>query len=137
MLDAAFLFGVFCAFVGACYGRRASFALLLSAALGLAFNEFGVPFVLPLWMLIDLGVVLVIATGRPCLADTAILALFVPLWLLYFVDGQTGYAGSVLIASVQMALTFPFSQTAESGRRFIQSFNRDGGGMAYVLAGGR
>jgi hypothetical protein len=138
MLDAAFLFGVLCAVAGACMGRRASFALLSSAALGLAFNEFGVPFILPLWMMIDLGVVLVIATGRPCLVDTLILALFVPLWLLYFVEGQTGYVGSILVSSAQMALTFPFSQAAESGRRLLQSsFNRDGGGMAYVAVGGR
>jgi hypothetical protein len=137
MLDAAFLIGVLCAVAGACAGRRASFALLSSAALGLAFNEFGVPFILPLWMLVDLGVVLVIATGRPCLVDTAILALFVPLWLLYFVDGQTGYIGSVLIASAQMALTFPFSQAAESGRRLLQTFKGDGGGLAFAQAGGR
>ena len=58
-------------------------------------------------MAIDLAVILFILTPPVSVTDTLIVALFVPAWGFYFVDGDAGYAGSVIVTSAQMLLTVP------------------------------
>lgn len=112
MLDAAFIFGVLCAAAGALSGRRASWVLLLSAVFGLSANELGLPFDFRLWFAFDAAVIFAIlwptrARPAPWRQDWPILILFLPLWLSYLVPSQAGYAASVLISALQMALTLP------------------------------
>ncbi len=110
MLDAAFLFGVLCASLAASYGDRAAWALLMSAAIGVSFSAFGMPFVLEAWIMLDLAVVLVIIWAGIRWRDMAILALFLPLWGTYLFDTYEAYSASVIITAAQMALSLPASR---------------------------
>lgn len=113
MLDAAFIFGVLCAAAGALDGNRTAWVLLVTAVAGLALNETRVAFDLRLWLAIDAAAILAIVwPPRDWRRDWPVLALFVPLWLTYFVPSQAGYVASVLIAVLQMVLTLPAKRLA-------------------------
>jgi hypothetical protein len=117
MLDAAFIFGVLCAAAGALAGNRTAWVLLLTAVAGLALNETAVPFDLKLWLALDGAAILaIIWPPRALRRDWSVLVLFVPLWLTYFVPSQAGYAASVLVAALQMALTLPAKRLARRWR---------------------
>lgn len=83
ILDALLVFAVLCGCAGAWRGNRTSMALLASAGLSSLFIWLGVPFVAPVWMMMDLAVVAVI-TSRPMkCSDCLVLALFVGAWAIY------------------------------------------------------
>jgi hypothetical protein len=106
--DVVFLLAVLCGCLSAWKGNHTAWALLASVALSSGFIWSGVPFNLALWLLIDLTVVIVIASGRYSITDIAIITLFIPVWSLYIVDWR--YAGDAinLIVAAQFLLTLPF-----------------------------
>lgn len=137
MIEAVFLTAIGAGGIAALAGKRSAVALLTGTAFTAGLAASGVPFLLPVWMLVDLVVIAVIIHPKMDWRDCAIMALFYPLWATYFVDGQAAWTISALVSSVQLLLTFPVYRAAESGRRLLRFIKKDGGGMAFAAAGGR
>lgn len=111
MIDALLIIGVLCGCAGAWRGNRTSFALLASAALSSGLIWLGVPFVMPIWVLIDLAVLAAIMARPMKYSDCPVAALFIAAWALYpSVDaGDAGAAALVeAVVAVQFMLSAPW-----------------------------
>lgn len=118
MLDALLALGAICAMFGARYGRRASYVLLISAAIGLALRKLEVPFDIWLWGAVDVAAIAAIcwptkARRKPWRQDWAVLVFFAPLFATYFVPSQAGSNVSVILVALQMVLTLPGDRLAQ------------------------
>ena len=107
MTGVVFWLAVACGVASAATGNRTAWALLASVGLCFAFDYARVPFNFVLWLLIDLGVVLVIIRPRMTKTDCVILALFIPAWCFYLLPPDTRFWGSFVVVVAQLALTFP------------------------------
>jgi hypothetical protein len=115
MLDAVFAFAVALGGVAALLGSRTALALLCGTFVDKALTVLGVPFDPNLWMAVDLMVMAAIGINailRLALdrTDKVVLALFLPAWWFYYIDGWNGYAGSVAVCSSQFLLVFPWGK---------------------------
>lgn len=133
MIEAVFLFAIAAGGIAALTGSRAAIALLASTAFTAGMVAVGVPFILPLWMFVDVCVIAVVVHPHMRVREVVLVALFFPLWASYFVESEQGWRASALISATQFLLTFPLFRTAESGRRLVQRIRRGGGGMAFVV----
>lgn len=111
MIIAVVILGVLCGCVGAWRGNRTSMALLASAGVSSGFIGLGVPFLSPVWMMIDLAVMAVVVTRPMKISDCLVIALFVGAWPLYpSVERGDPQASELvnLIVAVQFLLTAPW-----------------------------
>jgi hypothetical protein len=111
VIDALLILAVLCGCAGAWFGNRTSMALLASAGLSSALIWLGVPFVMPMWVLMDLAVVAVIASRPLKYSDCPVMALFVAAWALYpsVAAGEVKAAWLVdLIVAAQLLLSAPW-----------------------------
>jgi L-lactate permease len=136
VFDALFLIALLSAGLAACCGSRTAAALLLGIGIQTAFSAFGAPFIMPVWVIVDLVVVVLIASPRMTVCDHAVIALFLPAWCFYLIDGWGGYNGSLFVASAQMFLTLPCVPVRRGVRWLRSSYNSRGDGMPFVAARG-
>lgn len=111
ILNALLLLAVLCGCAGAWRGNRTSMALLASAGLSSAFIWLGVPFVGPVWMMMDLAVAAVVLARPVKCSDLLAMALFLPAWALYpsVAAGDPEASGMVnLIVAAQFLLSAPW-----------------------------
>lgn len=114
MLDAVLALAVLCAGCAALRGSRTALALLAGTALEMGLSVVGVPFNPPGWMAIDAIVALSILIPPRTTTDKLVVALFGPAWVFYYIPGDAGYAGSVIVTSAQLLLSVPWMKL---GRR--------------------
>lgn len=107
MLGVVFWLAVACGVVSAATGNRTAVVLLASVGLCLALDYLAVSFSFPLWLLIDLAVVLAIIRPAMTKTDCVIIALFIPAWCFYLLPPETRFWGSFVVVVTQLALTFP------------------------------
>jgi len=112
-LQAVFACAVAFGGVAALMGSRTALALLAGTAVQTALELFGAPFYPWLWMLVDLWVIGAIVGLRMSVSDAFVVALFVPAWAFYFIDGDMAYAGSVTVCSGQFLLAFPWRKVGK------------------------
>lgn len=111
MLEALLILAVICGCAGAWRGNCTSMALLASAGLSSAFIWLGVPFVGPVWVMIDLAVVAVALSCGVKPSDLLVVALFFGAWPLYpsVQDGDAEAARLVnCIVVAQFLLSAPW-----------------------------
>jgi hypothetical protein len=113
--------GALCAMLGAMHKRRASYVLLVSAAIGLFLRWTGMDFSLWLWAGVDFAAIAAIcwptaARPKPWRRDWIVLAYYVPLFATYFVPSQAGSDMSAVLVALQMMMTLPVKQLAERWR---------------------
>jgi hypothetical protein len=111
MLAVVFWLAVACGCVSALTGNRTAWALLASVGLCFVFDYAGVPFSFPLWLLIDLAVILAIIHPRMSKADCIVVALFVPAWVGYLLPDQQRFQMCLWVVVTQLALTYRHDQT--------------------------
>ncbi len=110
MFGALFALAVAVGILSALAGSRTALALLVGTGLQLLLAVVDVPFFAPLWMLIDLAVAAAIVRMGMTRSGALVIALFIPAWVFYFIDGDLGYDGSVTVCSAQMLLTVPLAR---------------------------
>lgn len=111
MIDVLLILAVLSGCAGAWRGNRTSMALIASAGTVGALTLVGVPFVWPVWMLIDMAVIAVIVWRPMKYSDCPIVALFIPAWGLYpSVAGGDQQASDLisLVVAVQFLLSAPW-----------------------------
>lgn len=111
MIFALLILAVLCGCGGAWRGNRTSIALLASIGLSSLFIALGVPFLMPVWLMIDLGVIALVLTGGVKCSDVLVLSLFFAAWPLYpsVGDGDLQASEMVnLIVAVQLILSAPW-----------------------------
>lgn len=132
MTEVLLWLAVACGVVSASTGNRTAWALLASLGLCVAFDHAGVPFSFPLWLLIDLAVILVIIRPNTSVADCFILALFIPAWVGYLLpDAQRFQIGFVVVVA-QLLLTFPAAKLWRA--LFPPPASRDDQGFDRMMA---
>lgn len=109
-MDAVFLAALFCGCVAALKGNRTAWFLLASAAFTSALVVLGMEFDPFFWMLIDLAVVMAIASTPMTRCDAFIIGLFVPAWAVYPLGGWTMYYVTSAVTAAQFLLVFPVPQ---------------------------
>ena len=110
-IDAIVLLGILCGCAGAWRGNRTAIALLASAALSSLFIWRQVPFVMPVWVMIDLAVVAAILAAPVKYSDCLVVALFIAAWALYpsVATGDPKAADLVdLVVAMQFILSAPW-----------------------------
>lgn len=136
LIDALFIVAVACGCIGALRGNGAAVALLCATALTSALTAGGVPFHPALWALVDIGVVMAIMRPNMSNGDIAIVALYVPIWALYPVEGWTAYYIISALAALQFLLTFPAPEIFAKTRRVFGKCRRDTDGFEMTWGGG-
>lgn len=117
MTAALLILAVLCACFGAWKGKRSAIALLASTALTCLFVWAEVPFNIGLWLLIDVAVIATVASRPLGVAEVAILALFIPAWVLYAEPDAFANEATTLIVSAQLLLASPWRWAWRKVRR--------------------
>lgn len=118
-------------------------ALLASAIFSTVLCELEVPFRPSLWLAIDLTVIMwvlvgwsdkVLQGGYGRKRDVAVLALFAPIWALYFVNVEWRSQAVDALVAAQMLLTFPYRTASERLGRWFAKIRSDGGPLRFAPA---
>jgi hypothetical protein len=136
--------GCLAAVAGVLAGNRTAYALLASAIFSTVLCEAGVPFRPSLWLAIDLAVIMwmVVSWAESVLQgrygkqrDIAVLALFAPIWALYFADWLDWRALAIdFLVAAQMLLTFPFRRAFLMVRDSLPVADRGDGPLRFAVA---
>lgn len=110
-LQQAIWFAAFLGLVGAMSGNRIAWPLLASLALVTALERTGIAFHPVTWALIDAAVVLAITAISTGPRAMAVICLFVPAWVFYFVPDPVGYYGAGAVVIAQFLIVFPARRT--------------------------
>lgn len=122
------------AVVGLLSGNKTAMVLLASTIYSSILCWADVEFNIALWLSIDLIAILWIVVlwadglGRGVYGktrDIAILALFAPIWLLYFVEVDWRASAINFLIALQMLATFPWRRAGERVRGLISKIRGD------------
>jgi hypothetical protein len=132
MIDGLFWLAVACGVASASTGNRTAWALLASVGLCIGLDAAQVPFSFPLWLLIDLAVVLVIIRPQMSAADCLVLALFIPAWVAYLLPDDQRFHLSSFVVIAQLLLTLPVATAWRALRKPTEP--EEGAGFDRMMA---
>lgn len=127
--------GCLAAAVAVLAGNRTAMALLASTIYSTVLCELNVPFHVSFGLAIDLAVIMwiivgwaesVLRGGYGKQRDIAILALFLPIWALYFMPELAWRPTAIdALIAVQLLITFPIKRAISKGKAVLTRLLRD------------
>lgn len=127
--------GCLAAAVAVLAGNRTAMALLASTIYSTVLCELDVPFNVAFGLAVDLAVIMwiivgwaetVLRGGYGKQRDVAILALFLPIWALYFLPGLPWRPMAIdALIALQLLITFPIKRAFSKGKAFVTQLLRD------------
>jgi len=132
--DAALTFGVVAALIGVLARNVTAAALLCSFVFSTMLCRLGVEFNFVLWVAIDLAVILCIIHPKMRKRDIVVLALFMPIWVIYLCVPRWGAQAVDLLIALQMLLTFPAWRTLRASKAWFLRIRNEPQEMEFAAA---